>query len=145
MPYGTVGVFPTPTIAERGSAGVIGGGSMIVVFSDRPEVREFVRYLLGPDFGRVWADKWVGFISARRDFDLDKYTVFGEPNELTRPMAEAVQDALEADAFRFDGSDLMPPEVGQASFYAAMVDYIENGPDNLEAVLAGLDAAWPDS
>ena len=143
IPFGQAQVFPTPAIAEQGRAGVVGGGSLIVVFADRPEVRTLVKYLLGPDFGRMWADEWVGFISARRDFDLDNYTVYGEPNDLTRPMAEAVQRALAADAFRFDGSDLMPPEVGLAPFWSAIVDYVAHGPDNLDTLLAELDAAWP--
>jgi alpha-glucoside transport system substrate-binding protein len=117
---------------------------MIVAASDRPEVREFVRYLLGPDFGRALAFSAPGFIAARSDFDIENYTTWDGPNLLIRPMAASVQQALANDAFRFDGSDLMPPEVGQFPFYGVMVEYIAEGPDNLDELLQRLDDAWPD-
>jgi alpha-glucoside transport system substrate-binding protein len=137
------GVFPTPALSEWGRTGVVGGGDMVVAYTDRPEVREYVRYLLGPTYGYAFADVLPSFISARRDFDLEGYTTFGEPNEAIRPMAAAIQEALRNDTFRFDGSDLMPPEVGQGAFWAAMIEYIAEGPDNLDELLARLDASWP--
>jgi DNA-binding SARP family transcriptional activator len=135
--------FPTPTVSERGSTGVIGGGDMIVVHADRPEVREYVRHVLGPDYGYAFAAENPSFLSARQDFDLDGYTIDGEPNVVVRPAAAALQVALANDTFRFDGSDLMPPEVGQRVFWDAMIDYIAYGPDNLDELLARIDAAWP--
>ena len=52
--------------------------------------------------------------------------------------------ALAGDAFRFDASDLMPPPVGNDLFWDAMMRYAREGPDSLDAILAELDAAWPD-
>ena len=48
----TTGVFPFPSVSGRSPA-LIGGGSIVAAFSDRPEVRELVRFVLGPSFGRA--------------------------------------------------------------------------------------------
>ena len=64
---------------------------------------------------------------------------------MRRPFGEADRSPPNPMAtLRFDGSDLMPPEVGLTPFWSAMMDYVANGPDNLDDVLAGLDDAWPD-
>ena len=51
--------------------------------------------------------------------------------------------ALADDTFRFDASDLMPPPIGTDLFWAAMMRYATEGPSSLDAILANLDAAWP--
>jgi hypothetical protein len=56
-------------------------------------------------------------------------------------VAETLHDALEADGFRFDGSDLMPEDVYLA-FYQGMIDYLVDGPDNLDEVLTSIDEGW---
>jgi alpha-glucoside transport system substrate-binding protein len=108
------------------------------VFSDRPEVREFVRYLLSPRYGRTLSHAETPFISPSQAFDLANYDPF------ERHQAEVINAALAADAFRFDASDLMPPEIGAELFWDAMMRYAAEGPDSLEGILAELDAAWPD-
>ena len=47
----TTDVFAFPSVGAQ-SAAWSGAGDMIGVFSDRPEVREFVRYMLGPEYGK---------------------------------------------------------------------------------------------
>jgi alpha-glucoside transport system substrate-binding protein len=140
----TTDVFPFPTIGD-GVRGLIGGGDMIGVFSDRPEVRELVRYMLGATYGAGPATTGR-FISANRGFDLANYD---EP--FVRQQAELIDAALAADAFRFDASDLMPPPIGAplrpedvGLFWGAMMRYATEGPESLDAILAELDAAWPD-
>jgi alpha-glucoside transport system substrate-binding protein len=49
----------------------------------------------------------------------------------------------EATSFRFDGSDLMPAEVGSGSFWTGMVDYVSGAAD-LDTVLSEIDASWPE-
>ena len=78
------------------------------------------------------------YISPNRGFDVSNY----EPFE--RRQAELINAALAADTFRFDASDLMPPEIGADLFWDAMMRYVREGPESLDAILAGLDAAWPD-
>jgi DNA-binding SARP family transcriptional activator/ABC-type glycerol-3-phosphate transport system substrate-binding protein len=142
LPSGSVGtqtdVFPFPAVTEGSPRGVIGGGDMIGAFADRPEVREVVRFLLGPEYGLGSAELDVGIMRANREFDLENYPVFW------RHPAALVHAALASDTFRFDGSDLMPPEVGAGPFWKAMITYLTEGPKSLDRILADLDAAWPD-
>jgi alpha-glucoside transport system substrate-binding protein len=97
-----------------------------------------VRFLLSPEYGAEIATSGHGWISSNRRFDLDNYLPFD------REQAELVADALAAGTFRFDASDLMPREIGQGRFWRAMMTYLAEGPDSLDRILAGIDAAWPD-
>jgi alpha-glucoside transport system substrate-binding protein len=124
---------------EGQARALIGGGEMVGAFSDRPEVRELVRWFLSPQHGVESAEKGLEFMSPRRDFDLEHYPPF------LRRQAEVLQEALAADTFRFDASDLMPPPIGDRVFFDAMITYVEEGPGGLDEVLAELDAAWPDT
>ena len=45
-------------------------------------------------------------------------------------------------SFRFDGSDLMPGEVGAGSFWKGMTDWASGAAD-LDTVLQEIDASWP--
>ncbi len=110
---------------------------MIGAFADRPEVREVVRYILSPEFGAQDSQLDEGVIMANRRFDVDNYAPFW------RVQAELVYAAMGSDTFRFDASDLMPPEIGEDLFWKAMMTYAAEGPDSLDRLLTELDAAWP--
>ena len=47
-----------------------------------------------------------------------------------------------ATAVRFDGSDLMPGEVGAGSFWKLGTDYV-TGAITLDAFADGVDKSWP--
>jgi serine/threonine protein kinase/ABC-type glycerol-3-phosphate transport system substrate-binding protein len=142
FPEGTVGkevgILPFPTLDERFGDAVLGAGTMVGAFSDRPEVQELVRFMLSPEYGATWAAAGDGWMSANRRFDLEIYPWF------ERSQAELIGKALEVDAFRFDASDLMPPEIGQGMFWESMMRYLEQGPGSLDAILAELETAWPE-
>jgi serine/threonine protein kinase/ABC-type glycerol-3-phosphate transport system substrate-binding protein len=141
MPPGSFGattdIFPFPSM-EADPHGVLGAGTIVGAFSDRPEVRELVRYMLSPRYGEAIVEAGAGFISANQQFDT---TVYG-PFE--RRQAKIIYAALADDTFRFDGSDLMPPPVGNDLFWDAMMRYAREGPSSLDSILTELDAAWPD-
>jgi DNA-binding SARP family transcriptional activator/ABC-type glycerol-3-phosphate transport system substrate-binding protein len=128
--------FPTPSPAFRDA--VVGGMGMALVFADRPEVREVVRFLASPEFGREWFTAGDGNLSANGRFDASTY------DPPWRRLSHVLDTALAEDTFRVDGGDLMPPEVGAFGFWDAMIRYLEQGPDSLDAILAELEAAWPD-
>ena len=132
-------VFPFPSMNEASLGPVLGGGSMLAAFADRPEVREFVKFLLSPAYGIEMAGSEHGFISPNRRFDLANYAPFD------RQQAELARKALAMDTFRFDASDLMPAEVGQDVFWRSMMRYLAEGPSSLDRILTELDAAYPDS
>ena len=81
-----------------------------------------------------------GFLSPHQDFDAQNYVICREscePDGLSQQWGKQVAAALEVDAFRFDGSDLMWG--GGIWTWAGMVDYLERGPGSLDEVLANLD------
>ncbi|MBN1487309.1 MAG: carbohydrate ABC transporter substrate-binding protein, partial [Anaerolineae bacterium] len=81
---------------------------------------------------------WVqsgGAIAPHQDSSLDWYA-----NDVDRGVAEII---LNADSVRFDGSDLMPGEVGAGSFWKGMTDWMSGAAD-LDTALAEIDAAWPE-
>lgn len=51
--------------------------------------------------------------------------------------------AYTADVFRYDGSDVMPKEVGSDAFWKAMVEF-QDGTKTAEEVTAEMWQAWPE-
>jgi serine/threonine protein kinase/ABC-type glycerol-3-phosphate transport system substrate-binding protein len=140
LPEGSVGtettIFPFPTIGG-GERGVLGSGSMLAAFTDRPEVREVIRFLLSPEFGAGMAANGHGYLSPDRGFDTSLYAPFW------RQQAELIDDALAIDTFRFDASDLMPVEVGERAFWEGMLTYLDEGPGSADRILEDIEASWP--
>ena len=50
---------------------------------------------------------------------------------------------MSADAFRFDASDLMPPEVGAGSFWKEMMNLAVEGPGYIGTAMDNIDKSWP--
>lgn len=130
-PDGDLWAFPFP-----GPSGVepsmLIGGSMVSRFADRPEVRRLAEYLTTPEAARERAAQG-GFISPLESVAPDAY-----PSALNRTIARWTLDAAEV---RFDASDLMPPEVGVAAFWAGMTLWL--GGARLSTIVAQIDQAWP--
>jgi len=68
-----------------------------------------------------------------KTFDASNY-----PNQTTKDIAEAATGASEV---VFDGSDVMPKEVGSGTFWTGMVDWIQGqtSQDTTDAI----EASWP--
>jgi len=128
-------IFPFPSVGASSTA-VVGAGDIMGVLSDRPEVREVVRYMLSPEFGQRITAKSEYLLPNRR-FDQSNYDAF------ERQEATSIYAALADDTFRFDASDLMPPVIGADLFWKDMMRYAQEGPGSLDAILTELDAAWP--
>ncbi len=107
---------------------------MMSMFNDRPEVRALMEFFTTPQSASGFLAQG-GALAAHQTATPDMYGV-----DLERGIAELVQQAT---AFRFDGSDLMPGEVGAGSFWTGMVDYVSGAAD-LDTVLAEIDASWPE-
>ncbi|MNV86914.1 hypothetical protein D3C71_1809860 [compost metagenome] len=58
---------------------------------------------------------------------------------MDRGVAEIIQNA---DSVRFDGSDLMPGEVGAGTFWKAMTDLV-SGSVTLDEAMKEIDDSWP--
>jgi len=125
------GVFQLPPTQE-GSSPVMGGGDVAGLFSQDDEdsiaVLEFItssEFSSGIEAG--------GFISPHTSFDLSQ-----QPNQTMRDISEIAYSASE---FRFDGSDLMPGEVGTGTFWTEITAW--SGGQSTEDTLAAIEASWP--
>ena len=124
--------FYLPPIDEEDGRPVLGSGNMLVITNEREEVKEFINFMTTPDAFESWL-KQGNFISANRTIPMDWY-----PDDLIRLQAEIL---FNADNFRFDGSDLMPGEVGTGSFWSEMVNWISG--QDLDTTLQIIDSSWP--
>lgn len=124
--------FPFPQIDAEFGTPVLGGGNVIVMFKSDSDTLALMEFLCGAEFQQSVAGS-IGFLSANRGVDSSVL-----PNDLLRLNNEAIQAA---DVVRFDGSDLMPPEVGQGTFWTGVVDYITG--EDLNTILSTIDSSYP--
>jgi serine/threonine protein kinase/ABC-type glycerol-3-phosphate transport system substrate-binding protein/DNA-binding SARP family transcriptional activator len=153
---GEAGFFVLPPIEPGGDAPVLGAPVMVGAVRDRPEVREFVRWLLDPEWGARWAATPNGGFSANIHFDPAncRSPELGDAaNAVREQLCETQRDTIAAGLQRPDASDEMPEAIGgfndesqrRGAFLQGMLDYVDEGPDSLDRVLADIDAAWPQS
>ncbi|WP_324650327.1 ABC transporter substrate-binding protein [Georgenia sp. H159] len=133
-PEGDVFAFPLPGEAA-GEVPLLVGGEFVAAFNDREATQAVQTFMSSAD----WANTRVeigGVTSANLGVDPELAT-----SDVLRQAIELFQQ--EGTVVRFDGSDLMPSEVGAGAFWTGMVDWI-NGSDT-QSVLDGIEAAWPAS
>jgi alpha-glucoside transport system substrate-binding protein len=133
---GEAWIFPLPPIDPAQPQTYLIGAEFVAAFTDRPEVQAFQAYLSSPE----WANEkgrttpLGGWLSANSELDVNNIA-----SQIDKDSAELFQDP--ANQFRFDGSDLMPAEVGSAAFWTQMTDWIL-GKSTTDA-LTGVEQAWP--
>ena len=125
-----VDAFALPPI-ESGPPPILSGGDLVVAFSDRPEVQEFLRYLATPESAEVLAAAG-GYTSPHTTFDPTYYA-----DDLDRWMAGLLRDA---EVVRFDASDMMHPPVGTRSFWDGMMTLVRTG--DIDAAIAEIQAGY---
>jgi alpha-glucoside transport system substrate-binding protein len=145
FPEGTFGpdvdnqarAIPFPSI-NNDTDMLLGAGDLFGVFSSEGAVAETVKFLLSPEGGEGFAQAQAGFLSPNARFDTANYV-----DPFQQQQGDLLVAALGAGTFRFDASDLMPASVGTGTFWTGMVEYVQNGPDNLDEVLVDIDTSWP--
>ena len=111
----------------------LGGGEFVGAFSDDGAVQAVQLYLTTAEWNNKkaalggWFSPHLGLDTANIDDPVNKVAV------------EILQNAT---TFRFDGSDLMPGEVGAGSFWREMTAWIAEDKDD-QAVLDAIQATWP--
>ena len=91
---GDAGFFVLPPMEAGGDTPVIGTSAMIGAFRDRPEVREFVRWMLDPSWGARWAsDPNLTFLSPNVHFDPANCARAGPAGRRQRGARAAVRAA----------------------------------------------------
>ena len=145
--YGATIVDPSQTDVEGGIStfyfpGVsaddtpaLGGGEFVGAFSDAPAVQAVQLYLTTTEWNNAKASLG-GWFSPH--LGLDTANIADPVNKV------AVEILQNATTFRFDGSDLMPGEVGAGSFWTEMTAWIAEDKAD-QAVLDAIQATWPAS
>lgn len=132
-PEGDLNYFYFPPIDEEYGRPALVSGDFCMVFRDRPEVVELAKFMMTAESLKPWIEEQGGKLSPHTDANLDWYS------DADRGVAEILANAT---AFRFDGGDLQPAAVGQRAFWDGVVNYISG--DDLDGILADIDAAWPE-
>ena len=126
-----VDYFYLPSIDSQYGDPALVAGDIAASFRDQTAVRDYVTYLTTGESVKYFVEMGT-HLSPHKDSNLDWYP------KITKGAAEIL---LNADTVRFDGSDLMPGQVGTGTFWEGIVDYV-NGKD-LNTILAEIDASWP--
>ncbi|HAK46921.1 MAG TPA: ABC transporter substrate-binding protein [Spirochaeta sp.] len=126
--------FYLPSVDPSLGKPVLVAGDIYAMFNDRPEVRMVMQYFATGASVEGWV-KAGGAISPHKDSELSWYT-----NDVDRKVAEVIQNAT---SVRFDGSDLMPGQVGAGSFWKEMTAYV-SGTKTLDEAVKAIDASWPE-
>ncbi len=124
--------FYFPAFEERDlGSPVLGAGTLFAITNDSPGARALIEFLKTPIAHEVWMAQ-SGFLTPFTGVNLD---TFGDDS--LRAMNAIL---LEATTFRFDGSDLMPGEIGAGAFWTGMVDYTTGA--DASAVAATIQERW---
>jgi alpha-glucoside transport system substrate-binding protein len=127
-------MFYLPGVDDAYGKPYLVAGDLNAMFNDRPEVRAVMEFMTVPESAIGWLQNG-GALATHQTVTPDMYG-----QEVERKLAEFVAAATD---FRFDGSDLMPGEVGAGTFWTGMTDYV-SGAAGLDDVLPEIDASWPE-
>lgn len=125
--------FYLPPVDDAYGRPFLVAGDLVAMFNDRPEVRALMEYFTTPQSVRGWLEGG-GAIAAHQTATQDLYG-----SDLDWGVSQLVAQAT---SFRFDGSDLMPGEVGSGSFWEQISSYVAGSID-LDTATQEIDAAWP--
>ena len=121
---------------------VLGAGDMWAVLVNDEATQAVVDFMLSEDYWTGVAENWSGSsstrITAHTGFDTSKYW-----SPVVAQQAEFLKAALQANVFRFDGSDNMPTEVGSGSFWVEMTELATQGPGYIDTALDNIEKSWP--
>jgi len=125
--------FYLPPIDPQYGRPALGAADIYAMFNDRPEVRALMEYFTLPM-------SVSGFMTTGGALALQNGA---KPEMYSNPVDGDVATLLNsATSFRFDGSDLMPGEVGAGSFWKGATAWA-SGAKDLDTVLKEIDASWP--
>ena len=122
--------FPAYEEKDLGTP-ILGSGGLVSVMQDREIAHAFIAFLQSP-FAHEMAITQGQFLTPHLGASTDAYAT-----DVQRAQGEILTSAT---TFRFDGSDLMPGEIGTSAFWSAMVDYQTGVP--AEEVAIDVERRW---
>jgi alpha-glucoside transport system substrate-binding protein len=122
--------FPAYEGADLGRP-VLGAGTMFAITEDSEATRAFIEFLKTPIAHEIWMAQ-SGFLTPHTGVNPEVF-----PSDSQRNLNQILLDAT---TFRFDGSDLMPSEIGANAFWSGMVDFVTGA--DAAAVAASIQQRW---
>lgn len=110
---------------------VLGAGTLFAITNPSDATNVFLDFMKLPISHEIWMAQGQ-FLSAHKGANPEAYQT-----DVLRAQGEIL---LNATTFRFDGSDLMPGEIGAGAFWTGMVDYV--GGKSAEDVAAAIQERW---
>ena len=140
---GAIDVFQFPP-GDTDPAIVLTAGTLVGAFDDRPEVWAVMEYFGSPEYANArqgyqqqtkgGGDVLSGFNTANLNAD----------RSLWAPLEQSFLEIMATNDVRFDGSDLMPADVGAGTFWTEGTAMV-NGETSVADAAAAIDASWPDN
>jgi alpha-glucoside transport system substrate-binding protein len=129
--------FPFPGESQQPT---LFAGELATVFSNRPEVVEFLEAFMGEEVQcAMGSEPGSSRISPNVNVGPDCYA-----DPILAEASEVLTAALAGEgAPGFDASDQMPPQVGSGSFWTEMMAYMEDGANSLQTHLENIEKSWP--
>ncbi|WP_420793523.1 ABC transporter substrate-binding protein [Roseinatronobacter alkalisoli] len=122
--------FPAYESRDLGKP-IMGSGGLVSATNNRDVTLGFLEFLKTP-FAHEVAIAQEQFLTAHMGANPDAYA-----SATQRALGEIL---ISATTFRFDGSDLMPGEIGTSAFWTGMVDFVTGTP--AETVTSTIEARW---
>ena len=122
--------FPAYESRDLGTP-IMGSGGLVSATNERDVSMGFLEFLKTP-FAHEVAIAQAQFLTAHLGANPDAYASGSQ-----RALGEILTDAT---TFRFDGSDLMPGEIGTSAFWTGMVDFVTGTP--AETVTRNIQSRW---
>jgi alpha-glucoside transport system substrate-binding protein len=116
--------FPFPTINQQHGDPLVGSGDVAAAFVNNEDVAKLIEYLSTPEAGRIWVSTGA-IVSPNKAVTEADY-----PNEL---VSKEAQQVVNAESFRFDGSDLLPGTLGQD--FGTLLQKIIKTPARMDSLL----------
>ena len=122
--------FPAYASKDLGKP-VLGAGALFAITNPSEATNAMIEFLQAPISHELWMAQG-GFLTPHSGVNPAVYA-----SDTLRAQGEILQNAT---TFRFDGSDLMPGEIGAGAFWTGMVDYVTGA--SAEDVAKGVQERW---
>jgi len=122
--------FPAYASKDLGKP-VLGAGALFAITNPSDATNAMIEFLQAPISHELWMAQG-GFLTPHTGVNPAVYA-----SDTLRAQGEILQNAT---TFRFDGSDLMPGEIGAGAFWTGMVDYVTG--TSAEEVAKGVQERW---
>jgi alpha-glucoside transport system substrate-binding protein len=123
---------------------VLGAGTLAGAFHDDPAVWAVMEYLGSPEYANARQTAQVALKGGDGALSGFLSAVQGADTSLYAPLEQSMLDVLaNGEVVRFDGSDLMPADVGAGTFWSEGTSFV-NGDIDAATAAAAIDASWPE-